>query len=406
MTITLIGALMRILSLSTHEEPCGIATYNAQLRDAIVAAGHQYDVFSIDTERYLTRARGELVSHFAPFVDRCRAYDAIVLQHEYGIYSAGYSLKESLKVFSRVLREVAGLGKPILIFFHTDPPSFPSRHGIGLLQRFSTARRSWRRILRVVGRSPHIRAVVHGAESRRRFIDRGFPRDRIVSVIHPFPTPAPGIFKPKDAQKSDIVLTIFGFLAPYKGYETALKALNLLPINYRLVIAGGTHPRALDDRTLDHILEMLGIGRFAADVGAFRGDRKALPGHLAEGRRVVITGWLDAREVRQVLQATDIVLAPYTDEGPANSGAATWGLSAGRPMIATRTRTFMEISRAAPCLRLVGQNAPFELAREILSLASDPQAQEAMVAVGRQFAQEHDWAHAARTLLPLLTDKA
>jgi hypothetical protein len=107
-----------------------------------------------------------------------------------------------------------------------------------------------------------------------------------------------------------------------------------------------------------------------------------------------------------VLEETDIVLAPYTEDAPAGSGAASWGLSAGRPVIATRTRPFLEMNRAARCMRLVTQKAPFELAREILSVASDHDGQEQMVAAARDLAGKHDWNSAAAYVLSLLDTKA
>ena len=37
----------------------------------------------------------------------------------------------------------------------------------------------------------------------------------------------------------------FGFLSPYKGFETALRALHYLPEDHHLLIFGGVHPQAI-----------------------------------------------------------------------------------------------------------------------------------------------------------------
>ena len=396
---------MRVLSLSTQNEPCGIATYNDQLRAAFSSLGHQYDVFPIDIDRYQRLARVEIKSYFDPFIEQAANYDAIVLQHEYGLYDAGYSIKEAIKVFSSIVRSVSALNKPTLVFFHSDPPTFERQ----LAKLLSSRRRAWELMVHVFRRHPNMHIFVHGPDTRRRYIDRGLPKDRVIDVIHPFPVRPNGLapWQPKDAQRDDITLTIFGFVSEYKGYDTALHALSLLPINYRLVIAGGPHPRALRDRTLDKILESVGISRVAFEMPTAQQPAAGPPQRgTPSNRRIVMTGWLTPEQVQSILGATDIVLAPYKEKGPSGSGAVTWGLASGRPVIATRTRPFLALNRAERCLQLVSADAPFELARAIIAVASDRAEQERMVSAGLALAERYDWSRFAKFLLPYLTASA
>src|ERR1700719_4807917 len=145
----------------------------------------------------------------------------------------------------------------------------------------------------------------------------------------PFDLPAPRRNRP-DVQKSaawcmirakrrpltaqdPVQLAIFGFVSAYKGYETVLNAIRLLPDNVTLVIAGGKHPCNSGDKTLDSILGFLHTGAWS------RPTMPRLPGRFTSAdrdrlrKRVRITGYLSQTEMVNILNGTDIALAIYSE---------------------------------------------------------------------------------------------
>ena len=74
-------------------------------------------------------------------------------------------------------------------------------------------------------------------------------------------------------------LGVFGFLSSYKGHLTAIKALEFLPDDWRLVIVGGEHPHALEaDRD---------IGTYLGQILAFSlVPEQQLNGHHSTTARI------------------------------------------------------------------------------------------------------------------------
>lgn len=388
--------------LSTYGEPCGIATYCAQLHDCLVQLGHDVTVYPIDSRALAMRARAELAGHFAEFIAGMANHDGVIIQHEYGLYDGGYDTIASNETFGGVVAAARRSGKPTLVVFHSDPQPLPYVKPLRRFGRAGRLQRSWQRIVSIINTGTKIRAVVHGRQCRRDMVDSGLRAERIRVIDHPIPAPfgAPRPDQPSLlGDDTPVMLTIFGFVSRYKGYETALRAMLHLPSRFHLTIAGGPHPRAITDTTLDSILSFLATGDFTGgDLAPLAAaDRAAVPARLAG--RVTLTGYLDDSRLRPVLAGSDIVLAPYGLNGPAGSGAVSWALAAGKPVIATRTRTFLEIHALRPCLSLVTANAPFELARAIVALADDPAERARLQEECAIFARGRTWMKIAGLLV-------
>src|SRR5690606_10209110 len=82
-----------------------------------------------------------------------------------------------------------------------------------------------------------------------------------------------------------LVVLCFGFVAPYKGLETALEAARLAGADVRLVVAGGPHPRVGD--------------AYARELRARHGDHARFTGHVPDGD---VAAWF---------AAADLALLPY-----------------------------------------------------------------------------------------------
>jgi glycosyltransferase involved in cell wall biosynthesis len=116
--------------------------------------------------------------------------------------------------------------------------------------------------------------------------------------------------------------------------------------------------------------------------------------------RVRVSGFVDAATLDLYHAATDVCLAPYHAIPISGSAALTWALSSGKPVIASRIPTFVEVAEIGQCLVLVAPGAADELAWQIGRLASDAGLRTTLVENARRFVADCSWPTVAR----LVTD--
>ncbi|MFZ2100672.1 MAG: glycosyltransferase [Oricola sp.] len=364
---------LRILSLSTSGEKCGIATYNDQLGAAFRAIGAEFDTHPIDRAGSLKKTRREFLHHFDAFIARTRDCDAILVQHEHAFFMGNNAQSMSPRVFARLLRALAATRKPVVVIFHSAPlasGSFLSRR-----------RYYWNRVLAILRANPQIALFTHGEHTVASYIEAGIESGRMVSVPHPLPRSTP--VRCERSANDPVVLTIFGFTVRYKGYDVALEALRRLPDRFRLLAAGGPNPNVRGDPTFGMLAE-------AARSDEFSG-------------RLEITGWIEEGEIADAMARTDIALAPYAREtNLAGSGALTWAICHAVPVIASDAKSFAAIQAEAGCLSIVPCGDPAALAARIVELWDDAPERARLVENGLVYARERSWESLARSLLPKL----
>lgn len=139
---------------------------------------------------------------------------------------------------------------------------------------------------------PNAVAVPHGVETPMSALDRAQAKAEL------------GVTGPQ------LVALCFGFLAPYKGLETALEAARVARPDVHLVIAGGDHPRLERRHGYGAALR-----RAHHDVARF-------------------TGFVDDADVERWFRAADVVLLPYPMPH-ASSGALALALAYDVPVLAS-----------------------------------------------------------------------
>lgn len=358
---------MKLLMISTHDRHCGLSTYNQALAAALTALGDEVGFLPLNTTGpgFETEADYErAISALFPRLSDC---DGLILQHEYGNYGGRLSLLFAQKAFGRLLRRIAATGKPVAIFYHSDP--------VATTRLLSRKRFVWSRIRALVNAHPRIRLFVHGDLSRERYLEAGIAKGRIDAIHHPFP---PVMSPPPREPGGDFVLGIFGFISEYKGYAAALEALRMLPERFRLVVAGERHP---DINPLDT---------------AFRDVTAAAESDLKG--RVTVTGWLAEDEIARVMAGCDAILAAYREDGPAGSGAITWAMCSGRPAIVSDTRTFRHLQEGAQCFAMVPPNDAGAIAEAALALEANPDLRDELARRAADFARRNDWRQLAARL--------
>jgi len=284
---------------------CGLATFTSNLRAAIAEPGFGWSadvVRIVDTREESDR---EVVQQWvtgdprslARSLDTVSAYDAVVLQHEYGLFGGPDG--------QDVLDLVDALDVPLVAVLHTVLRE-PTPNQRRVLERIidaasvvvvqSHAARA--RLTAAHHVEPHrVRVVPHGAAAN-------FSGPRLSALRHP------------------TVLT-WGLLGPGKGIERAIASIAALPTRrpaLSYVIAGQTHPKvraAEGERYREWLVER------AQDLG------------VAEQVRFD-DGYRDWASLRTLVRSAEVVLLPYDSTDQVSSGVLVEALAAAKPIVATR----------------------------------------------------------------------
>ncbi len=401
---------MKVLHLSTWKERCGIGDFTQTVVDQLSQAGIDNDIFPLRVAdlRYMTSR--EVCDEMNRFAELAPDYDLIHVQHEFSLFTGSGGVCDTLLHFAHLLDSLRKTRKPVVVTFHSGaalqtllPPTAADRAqtaGGSLATALNLVRRIrlrhtagklqnlWRtRIAPYFGsRHGRFRGVVHTDRTRMEMIQSGMAPE-CVSVV-------PLGFELRDAAllsadravakrklglpADSILLTIFGFVAAYKGHLTAVEALRRLPPQYHLAIVGGPHPGNAHDMTLNSLL------------AAWEGQNPS---------RLLVTGYVSRETIDTYHAATDICVAPFQKGNPTGSASLTWALTSGKPTIASNIPAFAEIQQAADCLQLCTPDAAHELAWQIEQLAGDFERQQKLVRNALDYAGQHSWEHVIEGLV-------
>lgn len=293
---------------------CGIATFTAHVREALLAA---YPDVTVDA--YAMDDPGSAHLYPADVVQSIRQHeladyqaaaarindsdaDVVLVQHEYGIFggSAG----------SLLLRLLDRVDAPVVVTLHTvlEHPDADQRSVIeALVRRAST--------------------LVVMAEKGREILMRvhGVPAERIAVVPHgvpdrPMVEPAP--MAARFGLQGRRVLLTFGLLSPNKGIETMIRALPAIvsvdpTILY--VVLGATHP---------HLV--------AHEGEAYRESLQSLAADLGVAENVCfIDRFVEQEELLDHIEAAEIYVTPYLNEAQITSGTLSYAVALGKPVVST-----------------------------------------------------------------------
>lgn len=379
------GSGLRVVHYTTWQEKCGIAGYAESLVDALTARGVTSDVFPLRRGEFKYFSSAEVRNHLIAFLDFSRDFDLVDIQHEFSFFGNTPDFSEMNANFFWLLQQLEAAKKPVAVTFHTEPfyvPTvIPLRQRIRRAVTFKGPPFHWYG-KRYFGRGQRGRvAFVHAQKSRLCLIRTGFGEENVRVIPMGVGTRSahaleqlPAVAKARLGFADDVtLLSLFGFVAGYKGHEVAVRALRSLPRNFALAVVGGGHPEG-GDATIDTMLNLW---------------KKRDPDRLR------ITGYVSRADLDLYHAATDICLAPYTDPSLASSAAITWAINSGKPVIASSIPTFREIQEKADCLALVTPNCPEELAWQIRRLATDPAWQRDLVANAKQYCAISGWDRVA-----------
>jgi glycosyltransferase involved in cell wall biosynthesis len=317
---------VRLVVVSTYvPRRCGIGSYTGDLVAALAAAAPLWrvEVCALDRDGFSYVSPVGMVIHQDEAREYRRAADEIadrgtnlvLIQHEYGIFG-GPEGGHLLALVAR-LRE---RGVPYAMTLHTVLGN-PNRDQTDVLRELCAGA---------------ARVTVFTETARRLLADAciGDPRT-VVVVPHGAPealrTPAdPTAVRPLVADVlgevgDGPVLATFGLIGPGKGLDMAIGALPQVVARHpgvRYLVAGVTHPeeaRRRGERYREHLATLarqLGVQRHVRFVNTF----------------------LTHAEVAALLARTDLYVTPYRAPEQICSGALTFAVAAGCPVVSTDYR--------------------------------------------------------------------
>lgn len=378
----------RIAIVSTYDDLCGIAGYTRAL---VRQLSPMMDVQVFDLDQFLLRSPHPRIqklgdAHIKDIARQLPDFDFVNIQLEYG--TLGLTTRQILKR-SRALMRAA---RAITVTFHTmlgvEPMDWERaarelrrlRPDLALQALLDSRRATllayrFYGMMREMQRRKPVRAIAHTGRDARLLRDLHGIRE---VAHHPlaFVGAAEAASIRRQARREDFPLLrqvppnarligTFGFLSPYKGFETAIRALRLLPDDHHLLIFGGVHPQSIArhvplDSYIGRLLHEGRIGQSALDALSGEGDgRRSLaidgsatslladhPQQLTD--RIHFMGVLDDAGFCSAMALCDAVVIPYLEVGQTSSGPISMALDMGCRVIASRTRAFLQLARYHP----------------------------------------------------------
>ncbi|MDI3269265.1 MAG: glycosyltransferase family 4 protein [Bacillota bacterium] len=371
----------KLVIVSTYPpRHCGLATFSQHLREGLLAAGlPEVQVIPMvkdeshrtDAPEVLTYIRHDVREDYprAARAARESGADAVLLQHEYGIFGG-----EGGSYILEFLEEAA---LPVVATLHTvlEEPRPP--YGEILQKLMAKAAkgvvmaRKGEEILRdVYGIAPEkIALIPHGVPLSRPLLPDG---------------------RKKWGWEGRQVLMTFGLLGPGKGVETVLEALPRVVEAHPHVlyaVVGATHPEVKKRegeayrRSLEEKAQELGLEQHVQFIDRFVSDEELL----------------------QLLAQTDVYVSPYPHAQQITSGTLTYALAMGCPTVSTPYTYARELLSGGAGV-LVPFRDPVALAQALNEILGSPQLQADLRRKARQRSQGFDWESVARRYLDLVEE--
>jgi glycosyltransferase involved in cell wall biosynthesis len=344
---------------------CGLATFTASLGRAIARSSRIGVVACVDAPGE-TRGAPEVQAEWVrgssasldDALDALDGYDAIVLQHEFGLFG-GQDGEDVLELVDR-------LRAPLIVVLHT------------VLEHPSENQR--RIVEHLAARAEHL--VVQSNVARDwLFAAHDLAGARVSVIQHGAPANFSAFPAPADPAARPIVLT-WGLLGPGKGIEYAIEALaqlrDLEPAP-RYVVLGQTHPNIVREsgEAYRESLQALAEARGVDHLVEFDGRYRTTPEILAEVRKA------------------HIVLLPYLSRSQVVSGVLVEAVASAKPVVATAFPHAVELLAEGSGI-VVPHEDPTRMANALRTFLADPAAAGRAAAVARVQAASLTWDFVGR----------
>ena len=359
--------MIRMGILSTFPPTqCGLATFSRSLVDALnglpldaargVTAGVVAVVDQPDDDRGPEVVHEWLRSDPSGAQSAARAlngFDVAIVQHEFGIFGG--------RDGADVLDLVRALRVPTIVVLHMVlvTPSARQRSIIEELVRSCAE------------------VVVMTQTARRRLLDHYVVNEAALHVIPHGAADNSGSGAQRKSSTARPVILTWGLLGEGKGIEWAIEAMALLgdltpAPSYHVV--GETHPRVVERQGEQYREQLIARAQGLGVSDAVRFD----------GR------YLDATELKHVVQQADIVLLPYDSVDQVTSGVLIEAVTAGKPVVSTGFPHACELLATGAGI-VVERQDPAALAAALRRVLTEPGLAGEMSAEARRLAPGLLW---------------
>jgi len=355
---------------------CGIATFTASLRnalrqveptcEAVVVACANGSPAPVRASEVVAELRPGSPGSRAAAVAALNRCDAVIVQHEFGIYG-GEDGREVLELL-RALRV------PVVVVLHTvlAKPSPGQTEVLEELARQADA------------------LVVQSGAARALLVERYDVEPAKVRTIphgaRPNLGPAPARVDPRP------VVLSWGLISRDKGLEFGIEAiarLSDLDPAPRYVVVGQTHPKVLEHSGEEYRESLV---RLAQELGV--ADRVEFD-----------DGYHDTASLLARVREADVVLLPYRSRQQVVSGVLVEAISSGKPVVATRFPHAEELVGEGSGVLVPHEDAG-AIADALRRLLTDHAFAKRAAAVARRQAAELAWESVGAQYLELLTELA
>jgi glycosyltransferase involved in cell wall biosynthesis len=386
--------------VSSYAEECGAAFYSSRLKRHLEGAGFTVDVkrlpLSLLRVGYPAAVRQKGDAEIRRIANELPGYDAVLLQFEPGLYGSlpavsHRRVQHLLEKARKAIVTVHGFDRNIVLESIVSLVMH-GRFDVALDRILNRSQRSavdtfWR----YVARAKHV-TVLTFCHADQTFLERFHDISRIASFPITYFDQAE-VAAIKAATDREQLLRQFGldprrkyfavcgFLNPYKGHLTAIKALEYLPPDWDLAIVGGEHPHGIEagrqigpyvrqllaflhegeERTarngggasvltnseLGEILTRADLDRLAVKEDLFeRSEFKHFLPQTDLRERVKFLGQVTDDAMPRFYAALDYIVHPYirTREGQSGSGPATMALEFGTRSLFSNAPVFREMN--------------------------------------------------------------
>jgi glycosyltransferase involved in cell wall biosynthesis len=352
------GAGRRYGILSTYPPTlCGLATFSAALARGLEVNGATVGIVRIaDGElstdlRVVTELDNGRPASAANAALVLNEYDAVVVQHEYGVYGG----QDGEEIFDIL----AGLTVPTIVVAHTVLLE-PTHHQRAVLEAIADLAGA---------------LVVMSDTARERLCGLyGVDASKVVTIVHGAAVPPA---RGRVDRGGRPTLLTWGLLGPGKGVEWAIDAVadlkDLWP-RPRYVVAGSTHPKVLASEGEDYRNMLI---------------RRTWERGVAASVTFDAT-YRDVASLTQVVQDASVIVLPYDSQDQVTSGVLVDAIAAGRPVVATAFPHAVELLSSGAGIVVPHQDG-IALGAALRRVLTEPGLVEAMGAEAARLAPTFAW---------------
>jgi glycosyltransferase involved in cell wall biosynthesis len=378
----------RLALISTHSDLCGIAAYTRSLEKQL---NDVFEVTVFDLDQYLLRSTHGRVRKFGDrhILDICREirdYEAVNLQLEHG--TLGRDCRDIHRRFSWILRAAPRLSVTFHTVFQCEAFDYREYFREIMKRNFARAiamRAQYNRehllsagLASRIRRAQRFKPVTLIVHTRRDLSQMKFAHGMRNVYDHPLSflsaAEVAEVRRAASRKKFSVLdnvpagsrlIGVFGFLGRYKGFDTVVRALHHLPKDHHLLIFGGVHPNEIKphqarDPVVSSLFEagyvdtsvaerILSGGQGTAPAVSVAVDssmRDLLIEHPKDlSDRIHFMGAQSDSDFLGGMAICDAVVFPYLEVGQSSSGPISQALELGCRVIASRTHTFIQLSR-------------------------------------------------------------